>query len=559
MMRHELGVRPKGARMRFPRFRPHADEPHPMAVLNQVTFGRPVPAPAFPPAPPPPPDPHALAAQYLRMSTEHQVYSTACQQEVIAKYARDFGLEIVRTYADEGKSGLDADGRPGLLAMLDEVTSGRADYRTILVFDVSRWGRFQDCDEAAYYEHVCRRSGIRVEYCGEPFRNDGTPMSMIIKALKRMMAGEYSRELSDKVFAAKCRITKQGFRVGGLAGYGLRRMLVDRAGNHCGVLQRGQQKHLQEYRVVLVPGPPEEVRTLKWIFEQIAKGRAPGMIAQELNRRGVSPPTGARWNSPRIRELLGNEKYIGNLVYNRTSVKLKRPLVRHPPEAWVRRDGAFPAIIDPALFKRAHETMASWTRRIDNDGALAKLRRLYVRHGYLSQRMIDGANGMPGAAFYDNRFGGLLRAYALVGYEPGRDYRYMSQYSARCKQAVQVRAEIAEALRARGLLVNLSPRGAVLNADGVRISVLLALRQELGKKIAWTAQVHLSPAPVWVLIARPMSNAGGVQDYWLTQGGPHLFRLGSRLRKGRTWKHAADAGPLLDVIATTAQRGRPPG
>ncbi len=58
----------------------------------------------------------------------------------------------------------------------------------MLVYDVSRWGRFQDCDESAFYEYLCRRAGIRVEYCMEEFRNDGTPISAVLKVLKRVMA-----------------------------------------------------------------------------------------------------------------------------------------------------------------------------------------------------------------------------------------------------------------------------------------------------------------------------------------------------------------------------------
>ena len=46
------------------------------------------------------------AAQYVRMSTEHQQYSTANQADKILDYAAHHGFEIVRTYADEGKSGL---------------------------------------------------------------------------------------------------------------------------------------------------------------------------------------------------------------------------------------------------------------------------------------------------------------------------------------------------------------------------------------------------------------------------------------------------------------------
>src|SRR5262245_12293771 len=73
--------------------------------------------------------PRLDAAQYIRMSTDHQQYSTANQSDAIARYAREHGLEVVRTYADEGKSGLSMQGREGLSALLDDVLGGRADYR----------------------------------------------------------------------------------------------------------------------------------------------------------------------------------------------------------------------------------------------------------------------------------------------------------------------------------------------------------------------------------------------------------------------------------------------
>ncbi len=86
------------------------------------------------------------AAQYVRMSTEHQQYSTHNQADKILEYADRRGIEIVRTYADEGKSGLSIDGRASLQKLIADVESGNADFNLILVYDVSRWGRFQDAD-----------------------------------------------------------------------------------------------------------------------------------------------------------------------------------------------------------------------------------------------------------------------------------------------------------------------------------------------------------------------------------------------------------------------------
>ena len=83
----------------------------------------------------------------------------------------------------------------------------------ILVYDVSRWGRFQDSDEAAAYEFLCKNAGIPVHYCAEQFSNDGTQPSSIMKALKRTMAAEFSRELSVKVFDGHKRLALRRYRL----------------------------------------------------------------------------------------------------------------------------------------------------------------------------------------------------------------------------------------------------------------------------------------------------------------------------------------------------------
>ena len=130
--------------------------------------------------------------------------------DVLREFAMRRGLEIVKEYSDEGKSGLNIQGRDSLARMIQDVTTGQAQYSHILVYDVSRWGRFQDADESAYYEYICRRAGVSIHYCAEQFENDGSPMSSVMKTMKRTMAGEYSRELSTKVFQGACRLIQLG-------------------------------------------------------------------------------------------------------------------------------------------------------------------------------------------------------------------------------------------------------------------------------------------------------------------------------------------------------------
>ena len=80
------------------------------------------------------------AAQYVRMSTEHQKYSTENQAEVIRRYADGRGFEVGRIYEDSGKSGLRLQGRDALRRLINEVQNGAADFNVVLVYDVSRAG-----------------------------------------------------------------------------------------------------------------------------------------------------------------------------------------------------------------------------------------------------------------------------------------------------------------------------------------------------------------------------------------------------------------------------------
>src|SRR5438093_2756190 len=114
------------------------------------------------------------AALYVRMSTEHQQYSTSNQMDVIREFAKRRGMEIVKEYSDEGKSGLNIRGRDSLSQMITDVQNGEVNFSCILVYDISRWGRFQDADESAYYEYICRQAGVAVDYGAERLEDEGS-------------------------------------------------------------------------------------------------------------------------------------------------------------------------------------------------------------------------------------------------------------------------------------------------------------------------------------------------------------------------------------------------
>ncbi len=201
------------------------------------------------------------------------------------------------------------------------------------------------------------------------------------------MAAEYSRELSSKVFKGQCKLIELGYRQGGPAGYGLRRMLIDHTRKEKGILGRGEKKSLQTDRVILVRGPDEEVRVVQWIYHMfIRENRLEREIAEILNAQGVLTDLGRPWTRGTVREVLTNEKYIGNNVYNRRSFKLKKKRVVNTPDMWVRREAAFDPIISPEDFYTAQGIILARARRLTDDEMLERLRGLLAKHSLALQR-----------------------------------------------------------------------------------------------------------------------------------------------------------------------------
>ncbi len=472
------------------------------------------------------------AAQYVRMSTEHQQYSTENQGDVIREYARARGYEIVKTYADDGKSGLRIQGRAALSQLLEDVVAGRTGFEAVLVYDVSRWGRFQDTDESAYYEHTCKRAGIRVIYCAEQFENDGSPVSTIIKGVKRAMAGEYSRELSTKVFKGQCRLIELGYRQGGAAGFGLRRMLLDPKGDRKAVLKRGEHKSLQTDRVVLVEGPKEEVDVVREIYRRFVKdGLAERQIADWLNAQGIRSPEDSSWTRGRVHTVLTNEKYIGNNVWNRTSFKLKQRHVENPPEGWVRKDGVFPALIDAETFFTARGIIEERGRRFSPEEMIERLRKLHESQGYLSGALIDDADGLPSSTSYRSRFGGLVEAYRLAGYAPDRSFEYVEINRRLRATYPRLLDDLIQDLEAVGATVKREAESALLSINGLYTAsmVLSRCRETPTGTPRWLANDR-SGADVVIVVRMDPSNELP-SDYYL------IPRTGIDLASLRLWQH----------------------
>src|SRR5579863_1133494 len=372
------------------------------------------------------------AAQYVRMSDDGQQYSIDNQKAAIQEYAKQHGFVIVRTYADAGRSGVVLNRREALRTLLEDVDLGETNYKAILVYDVSRWGRFQNSDEAAHYEYLCTRSGIRLHYCAEQFANDDTPLTAILKALKRSMAAEFSRELGVKVYEGKKRLVKLGFWVGAKAGYGYRRMMLSADGRQKQKLGDGERKSLTTDRVTLVLGPRKEIECVRRMFAMVIQHRhSCTEIARQLNRDRI-PFHGNEWERQDVFNVLTHPKYAGYNVWARTSAKLRSKVLHLGPERWLLIPGAFPAIVDQATFDRAQAMLPRNADRQWTDAEiLRKLRRLLAAKGRLSEGIILQARGMPATSTLHSHFGTYRQMYALMGYHPAAEDTFKTEQTER--------------------------------------------------------------------------------------------------------------------------------
>jgi DNA invertase Pin-like site-specific DNA recombinase len=407
------------------------------------------------------------AAQYVRMSDETQQYSFDNQKRAIQEYASQHGFTIVKTYADSGKSGVEAKHRAGLWELLKDVVGGQAHYKAILVYDISRWGRFPNNDEAAHYEFICASSGVPLHYCAEPFMNDGSASSSILKALKRSMAAEYSRELGEKIYRGQVNLVQLGFWVAGPAGYGYRRCLISADGKIKQVLKEGEQKNIKTDRIKLVLGPEKEVEGVRMIFSMAADGHSCTDIARALNSKKILLH-GREWNINTVHSILTNPKYTGCSVWHRHTQRMRTPLRPVEPQYWITKPHSFPPIVDQETFDCTQATLrkirdSRWSR----EKLLKRIRRLLKAKGRLSERLLIESRSLPSTSTIRKYFGTYRQLYDLLGYDLEPKHVFRAEQGLRSARLRQALGDEIKALFSENVVVQLPRRGerSILRID----------------------------------------------------------------------------------------------
>jgi DNA invertase Pin-like site-specific DNA recombinase len=450
------------------------------------------------------------AVQYIRMSTDLQDLSPALQKVAIAAYAERNGLTILETYLDAGKSGLTLRKRTAMKKLLRDVVDRQCPFSIILVYDISRWGRFQDTDASAYYEYHCRLHGVDVRYVQEPFSDADSPMNALFKSLKRAMAAEYSRELAIKVRAGQFAAIEKGYQVGTSPAIGFARIAVAKADGSERLL--GPNEHKAGYRehVKWVLGPPKEVSIVRRIFDLYANTEI-GVVdlAKQLRCEGVTARGGRRMTEWMLYGFLRSEAVVGNFVWGRAENKKRRS---EDDERFRRVSGFVEPIVSRETFdavqvklgKRCH---VIYTREI----LLEQLRAALERNPRLRATDLK-AHGCACRETYRKEFGSLAAAWAAGGATyPSSDEQQYAEMIATAHAGARLCTSVASFLVGAGVDCQRHTR-ADRQGQALLINGKTILRiQVIGKRsryntMQWSLRKIYKASFDWVLVVRVDEN-----------------------------------------------------
>ena len=292
---------------------------------------------------------------YGRCSTEGQDASLADQYQTIERFVGEAGLKpIVPPFEDDGRRGSDEE-RPGLRSVLDYVRThpnqvrANADYIPIIVYNVARFGRFDDPKKLFHHFHEIERHGYEFYSVMEGLRSRGNIADFIQLIIRGEQAYSFTMDLSEYGIRTGCSLAEKGFWPGGIAPFGYDRMTFGADGQaryryvtHAdktvqkyapdgtlldtfapvhdkGKFRSAYSDKLRSEKVKLVPNPTQ-AGYVSQIFEWfVREGWGLKKIARALNRKGVPAPRGRNWFQGSVRGILRNPAYKGALVYGRRS------------------------------------------------------------------------------------------------------------------------------------------------------------------------------------------------------------------------------------------------
>lgn len=495
----------------------------------------------------------STAAQYIRMSSDGQDLSPEMQMSAIEQYARRRGMAVVQTYFDSGRSGLTIEKRPQMRKLLQDVVDPHCAFSTILVYDVSRWGRFQDTDASAYYEYHCRLHGVDVRYVQEPYTDVDSPLSSLLKGYKRAMAADFSRELAVKVRAGQKAALDCGYHLGTLPALGIARVAVSKGDGTLRPLGRGEHKSAQREHVQWVLGPERELVQVRRIFHLYANTELSVVeLADILQQEGIAGADGAKITPWVLYSLLRCEAMVGNFVWGRADSKKRRS---EDDPRFRRVEGCLQPIVDQATFDEVQRKLADRGRhRYAKVDLLASLKQALERHPRLDAKDLRKV-GLACRGTYVKAFGSVKAAWAAAGHST-RTFDRIDEERMRRSRLTCVHLCRCVELYLRSIGVPCEPHGRlhrkgqslVLNG-GVILKVQVIWREERRGSLQWRFVKKYKEDFHWALVVRVGEDGTAVDSLLLRRDEYFLTDVWMRDRLEGAWWQCRDDTALRHKLS----------
>lgn len=264
-------------------------------------------------------------------------------------FAKEHSVRVVEFFAEEA-CGENVENRPQFQKMI-ECCKSSEDFQYVFVYDISRWGRFENPKEAVYWDVEVEKAGRKVVFISEGFKEDniGTSISNFVKSAE---ASEYLKNIRRQTTRGMIYNANKGFWMGGRPPYGYNRAIVEN-GKIAEVLPEGKQKNIKDQKIKLVINKAQ-AKAIRTIFIMFAKqGLSVHSIVSHLNDQSqFVPARGRMWSKSSIWRILHNEVYIGTLVYNRENGHKRHGKHKYnPKDQWVVVENAHEAIIPKELWE----------------------------------------------------------------------------------------------------------------------------------------------------------------------------------------------------------------
>ena len=293
------------------------------------------------------------AAAYIRMSTQQQENSPERQREQIDAYARQKGYSIVRWYEDQGMKGWDTTW-PSYKALLRDAEEGV--FEVIVADELSRLGTL---DYFTQFVAPLSQAGVVVDTVSEGLLtwDDEDLGGAILQLVKSHKGFSETLYLGERTVKGLCKLARKGRLFVGPRPFGMDYCVDD-----------------ERTRTGYVPGPPDEVNAVQFMFRRYSEGASLADIAADLNEKGVLTCKKKPWTRSSVHAVLTNPVYAGDYVFGRVArgkfyrvsgsspqghvrrrkkaKTTKYDIQRVPPEDWLVLRDTHTGIIDRDLFDR---------------------------------------------------------------------------------------------------------------------------------------------------------------------------------------------------------------